>query len=487
MLAPSIGSLAYLWTLLAFAPKVAAYYYGAGACPGGEPAVGLPHYVNGGVSQSQINGTLDRGNLTVLLDSVPLIPGTPRNFTIGVNHLITLKRSNGSYKGLLIRLAGYGTQALSYQKDDANLQIAAVCITHYPNPVSGVTHTNNDLKNETKAILRVDAVANKLPLDVTVVIRNNGVSEFYYSGFMLSAVNASTAVPVPTPVASTTSAPFPSTTKPSGPPTAVHVKIPAGYCFSGLNKVEVQGKGSLFMKDLKIGDVVRGAHGRFDRVYSFGHYQPNAKFVYLQIHSEGLSKPLEISEDHLLFVNNITAPASTVKIGDKLRLGMGRGAAKVVKINYVARIGAFAPFTVSGTIMVNGFAASTYVSLQKDSNVLVIGKFKTGLTWHWLAHVFEAPHRLFCKLRMDLCRKETYTKEGISQWVSRPLDVSQWLLRQQWPVVTALLTPALLLWLIFYISETCAWCTASLAFVVAAPFMAATVRWFVAEVKSKSA
>ncbi len=163
------------------------------------------------------------------------MPGTPTPFLIGKNHNITLKRSFGSYKGLLIRLGGGGTTALSYQTSDSNLQTAAVCITFYPVPVSGITHTNNLLKNETNAILRVDTPTTMLPLDITVVIRNDGVSEFYYTMFVLNAVKT---VPTPSPVVAPTAAPIipvakpiaPSSAPVAGPPTAL-LKVPAGYCF----------------------------------------------------------------------------------------------------------------------------------------------------------------------------------------------------------------------------------------------------------------
>ncbi len=180
------------------------------------------------------------------------------------------------------------------------------------------------------------------------------------------------------------------------------------------------------MKDLRIGDRVKSADGSMGTVYSFGHYQPDVNTEYIRIHAKGHSKVLEISKDHLIFVNGTAVPVSSVAIGDKVDLGAGRGSSEVIKMKAVTRKGAFAPFTMSGTIVVSGVVASAYVTLQKDSSTLSIGAYSTPLTMHWLAHVFETPHRLFCKFRMDLCMNETYNVDGISSWVEKPLHIGRW-------------------------------------------------------------
>jgi hypothetical protein len=196
--------------------------------------------------------------------------------------------------------------------------------------------------------------------------------------------------------------------------------------FSAANTVEVQEKGVIPVKDLRIGDRVKSADGSMGTVYSFGHYQPDVNTEYIRIHAKGHSKVLEISKDHLIFVNGTAVPVSSVAIGDKVDLGAGRGSSEVIKMKAVTRKGAFAPFTMSGTIVVSGVVASAYVTLQKDSSTLSIGAYSTPLTMHWLAHVFETPHRLFCKFRMDLCMNETYNVDGISSWVEKPLHIGRW-------------------------------------------------------------
>ena len=75
-------------------------------------------------------------------------------------------------------------------------------------------------------------------------------------------------------------------------------------CFSGNNKAEVLGKGPVKVEDLKIGDYVLASQGKYSRVYSFSHLDPDMEIEYLQIYVSGRSKPLEISEEHMLLVNN---------------------------------------------------------------------------------------------------------------------------------------------------------------------------------------
>lgn len=216
-------------------------------------------------------------------------------------------------------------------------------------------------------------------------------------------------------------------------------------CFSPKNDVLVDGKGYISMNDLKIGDMVQTGEGEFGRVYSFGHYSPNAKSEYLQLHVENQNKPLEISKDHMVFVEaRGPVPAFAVSTGDRLVVS-NKSVATVEKIANVNRVGAFAPFTESGTIVVNGVLASSYVSLQEEkSGSLVIGNTKT-VSMHWLAHVLQAPHRLICHVSASICENETYTTDGISHWVHSPLLFSKWLLRQPTPLLTLVSIPLVLL------------------------------------------
>jgi len=221
-------------------------------------------------------------------------------------------------------------------------------------------------------------------------------------------------------------------------------------CFSSENKILVANKGYIYMKHLQIGDMVQVGEGEFSRIYSFGHYSHHSKAEYLQLHLDNRNIPLEISKNHMVFVETRgPIPAFGVSVGDYLvtMSGQQKTTGKVTAIKKVNRIGAFAPFTETGTIVVSNVLASSYVSLhdEEKSGSFVVGGIKV-VPMQWLAHTFQIPHRLFCRMKsVDLyCSGEKYTEEGISYWVYGPLVISGWLLRQHVTILTILSFPVIL-------------------------------------------
>lgn len=223
-------------------------------------------------------------------------------------------------------------------------------------------------------------------------------------------------------------------------------------CFSEIATVHVMDKGVTAMKDLKIGDKVMNANGDFEAVYSFGHYSPEIEAEFVQIHATGLESALEISKEHMLFVDGAAVPASAVSVGDKVSL-VGGAVAEVKKIQTVVRHGAYAPFTASGTIAVNNVAASVYVDLQNDAGVLIVGGYKTPLSMQFLAHMFQSPHRLVCMMTPAYCKTETYSAEGISSWVTGPLAVAEWVIQQNFVVMTLAFVPCFVAGVAIYALE----------------------------------
>jgi hypothetical protein len=178
------------------------------------------------------------------------------------------------------------------------------------------------------------------------------------------------------------------------------------------------------MDSINIGDSVRvGSGNEFARVYSFGHYAKNVLAEYVQIRTDVSAPPLELTKDHMVFVQegsfSKSVPASAVNVGDKLVVANGDGVTEVRKIERVTRRGAFAPFTKTGTIVVSGIVASNYISLMDESPV----------SMQWMAHAFNAPHRMICALSFEICENESYTN-GISDWVYDPLRLGRWLAQQ---------------------------------------------------------
>ena len=205
-------------------------------------------------------------------------------------------------------------------------------------------------------------------------------------------------------------------------------------CFSGFNKVEVQGKGFIAFDRLQIGDYVRAGHNRFSRVYGFHHLDRKIKVEYLQIFVNDKKEPLEITSDHLVFVGsseNALVPASQLKIGDVL------GDDTIRAIQTVKRRGAYAPLTYSGSLVVSGILTSAYVH--------TLDQFPPALE-HTAAHAILALRRVVCYWNFDTCRNETYT-DGLPDWCFLALRLLE-MLRQHLisvQVVVCLLVSALLI------------------------------------------
>ena len=213
-------------------------------------------------------------------------------------------------------------------------------------------------------------------------------------------------------------------------------------CFSSRATVEVKDTGVITIDKLRIGDRVKvDAEDHFEVVYSFGHNSKTQIGQYLQIYGD-MQSPLEISKDHMVFVNvqdtKKAVPASMVKVGDLLVMESGN-LSPVTKISTVTRKGAFAPFTMAGTIVVNGVVSSSYVSLQGGDNVM-IGSIKTPLSNHFIAHLMTTSLRLMA--RFGLFKDEMYIDDGRSDWIAGPHYVAKLLLEESPFVLGAALTLA---------------------------------------------
>jgi Hint module len=231
-----------------------------------------------------------------------------------------------------------------------------------------------------------------------------------------------------TPAPVTTNAPV------TAAPTAVK-KYPKGFCFSGETTVAVKRKGSILMKHLQIGDEVLTTSGNYEQVYSFGHRLETTKAEFLQLLPSGL----EMSRDHMVLVKGRFVPASLVQVGDLLE-SAGGNFVTVDSIERVIRNGVYAPFTTSGTIVVSNIKASTYVAFQ-DTDCLHIGSWASPLTFQWVAHVSQSPHRLIT--RLGWAGAEQYTEDGKSVWIAGPHNFAEWLLEQNGMVMGAVLVPTL--------------------------------------------
>jgi hypothetical protein len=113
---------------------------------------------------------------------------------------------------------------------------------------------------------------------------------------------------------------------------------------------------------------------------------------------------------------------------------------EIVDIKSVIRIGAYAPFTHSGTIVVNDIVASNYVSFEALSGVVSAGCFKIA-SYQRVAHFVQTPHRIYCTI-VSKCETESYTPEGFSEWIESPLRLARWWLDQSAAMKAFVLFPA---------------------------------------------
>lgn len=206
-----------------------------------------------------------------------------------------------------------------------------------------------------------------------------------------------------------------------------------GICFSSENTAQLENGEKKDFDQLQLGDKVLTQKG-FESIYSFGHYSPKEQAQFVQL----LPSHIELSSTHLIFLQDGRAvTAESVEVGDILLSGE-----LVTGKRYVTSRGLFAPFTASGTIIANGQVASSYVSLQGTSELEING-WSTGFSYHWMAHSFEVPHRLWCIVSRDVCLKESYTSDGISTWVSMPQKFFLWYLQSHSLTQALLVVPIL--------------------------------------------
>jgi len=235
----------------------------------------------------------------------------------------------------------------------------------------------------------------------------------------------------------------------------------ANFCFSGNTQVRVMEEQQeqpssvlRYMKDLRIGDrvltqttttaptkeqhhessslssppptfAVTTTTYHYEPIYMFGHSDPHQTVQYIQL----LPMKLEITPDHLVFLhdnNTKTAravPARSLRVGDRLlsttTTSPSSSSMLIEEIRSVTRVGAYGPFTPSGTVVVNDIVASNYVTLQQHNNknnvdhhdrgdTLLLPSllsmvsnnnnndyWDTGISIHWMDHAAIFPFRLW--------------------------------------------------------------------------------------------
>jgi len=191
-------------------------------------------------------------------------------------------------------------------------------------------------------------------------------------------------------------------------------------CFSEVSTVQVENVGTVNMKNLKVGARVLTESGDFEPVIAFAHRAPTVAAEFLQFKT--VAGDLEMTADHLVFVAGKSSPvrADSIQVGDALR---GEGAT-VDSIKNVQRTGLYAPMTPSGTVVVDGIAASSYISIDKNSEFLTIGG-QAIMSYHNYIHLTLSPFRMLA-MGVSSTLANMYTEGGFPVYVEYGLKFLTW-------------------------------------------------------------
>lgn len=114
------------------------------------------------------------------------------------------------------------------------------------------------------------------------------------------------------------------------------------------------------MENVEIGMRVLVAGGKYSDVYGFSHNKPDVWYKFVKISTA--DGELKLTHSHHVYTTDGVFAAKMLKAGDSLILGGTRKPSKIVRIGSSFEKGLYNPHTVSGSIVVDGFLASTYTS-----------------------------------------------------------------------------------------------------------------------------
>lgn len=212
-----------------------------------------------------------------------------------------------------------------------------------------------------------------------------------------------------------------------------------GQCFSADATVHVRGRGNVAMRDLEVGDEVLSWQSKhYQRIYAFLHRNELAKAEYLQLETDSLSsgKPLEITRDHLLYVQgkSLPVPAGSIVVGDILQ-GQGGEPTRVTGVTSISRLdGVYAPATTDGTLVVDGIQVASYVALKDMQEAA----YFLGADVSFLQHLGLSPFRFFCRWVSEKYA-HPLNEEGLPPMVSLLNNLRSCIVQQAIPTQVALI------------------------------------------------
>ena len=189
-------------------------------------------------------------------------------------------------------------------------------------------------------------------------------------------------------------------------------------CFSGESLVELKSGMKIPMKYLKKGDVIKTSLKEdYSEVVAWLHKDSDEYTNYLEIATD-CGERIVVSHSHVLFknkTNNKEVFAGDLKVGDKLQNK------KIVSIANIVEEGYYAPITLSGELLVDGFRCSSF-ALMTHKAAIKVWKFMIALKLEKIADilpsVFEKPigrNNLFFFpwLALSICSPFTKTYKNI--------------------------------------------------------------------------
>jgi len=164
---------------------------------------------------------------------------------------------------------------------------------------------------------------------------------------------------------------------------SLHATFLSRSCFPADAIVTTAHAGDLPISSLKIGDKVLAARPDgstfFDDVYMFGHKDATAASSFVKLETDS-GAVLRLTADHHLFVTRagqrLEIPSSKALVGDLVHVAGRPGASQLEAIaskSLVAGTGLFNPYTMSGSIVVDGVAASCHSSSALDRIFELVG------------------------------------------------------------------------------------------------------------------
>ena len=182
-------------------------------------------------------------------------------------------------------------------------------------------------------------------------------------------------------------------------------------CFPGSSHVSLPDGSTKSLADVRVGDHVLVSDGTYEPVLDFIHLQRDTQVPYLRITSQNMSKALDISADHLIFLfekGDEAVFAGELRVGDRLNMVLSNGVIvpdNIINIERVTLTGLYAPLTPSGKIVVDGVLTSNYAAINN----------------HRLAHRTMTIYRFWIRT-FGSSVKESYDEQVHAHWLLQTME-----------------------------------------------------------------